>query len=591
MAQKVNPIAVRLHLNRCSNSFWFSDYYYAQLLSQDYLLRNYIQSIRPATNSQWGFRIGRCVIHRYPKKALFHIFYQIPRLDGSQRAGTTFSVNSFSGRGVNSRTAIIEKNAQESEARSRWNERTERALAKTSVASFSLASLARTEVARSRLALATFLEKKRKSFAFPLCDLRYLREAEAHKVTKSRKLAPKVSSVWEAIHRGKRVVSADNSLLAQPISGSTANQYASIFVDLSIFFSLSKGVLGSFFGYRPGVIDKSTVRLSSFDYHPIEYYLQDSRLPFLVTEMSLRQTGYRPLHFPFRNLAQSWINLHWLALRYLFWQKYCISAFQNPVCRPLTNILNSLASPTQLSEFGKRKDLGSKRRASQSELESFAKGTVLEEKMRESDIDRVSASLRSLRSFVASHAINSNKFISLEVYKQDRPGTEGASRATQANELGKTRKAKLPNESLLAKGHEMRKKIVKNSNYWRNIESVLSLEASNDVQIIPVRSTSLFQSASLLAQEICVQLMQKQSFPKIWKNISRSLNRQKPKVIKGMRISCSGRLNGAEIAKTESRQWGETSLHVFQDQIDYAKKFSLSPYGILGVKVWISYSE
>nr|QIQ23003.1 ribosomal protein S3 [Coleochaete scutata] len=181
--------------------------------------------------------------------------------------------------------------------------------------------------------------------------------------------------------------------------------------------------------------------------------------------------------------------------------------------------------------------------------------------------------------------------ISLEVYKQDRPGTEGASRATQANELGKTRKAKLPNESLLAKGHEMRKKIVKNSNYWRNIESVLSLEASNDVQIIPVRSTSLFQSASLLAQEICVQLMQKQSFPKIWKNISRSLNRQKPKVIKGMRISCSGRLNGAEIAKTESRQWGETSLHVFQDQIDYAKKFSLSPYGILGVKVWISYSE
>ena len=54
-------------------------------------------------------------------------------------------------------------------------------------------------------------------------------------------------------------------------------------------------------------------------------------------------------------------------------------------------------------------------------------------------------------------------------------------------------------------------------------------------------------------------------------------------------LSCSGRLNGAEIAKTECRKYGETSLHVFSDQIDYAKAQASTPYGILGVKVWVSY--
>jgi Ribosomal protein S3, C-terminal domain len=627
MAQKVNPIAVRLHLNRCSNSFWFSDYYYAQLLSQDYLLRNYIKSIRPPTNSQWGFRIGRCIIHRYPKKALFHIFYQIPRLDGSQRAATTFSVNSFSGRGVNSRTAIVEKSAQESEACSQ-NSRS--APSSRSLHSVPFLKWRQTPEGRFKRmpfvasALATFLKKKRrKSFAFPLCDLRHLREAEAHKVTKSGKLAPKVSFVREAINRGKRIVSADTPLLAQPMRGLTANQYASVFVDLSMKWR-SKGALGSFFGYRPGVTSFVTVRLSSFDYHPVEYYLQDAQLPMSVTAMSLRQSGYRPLHFPFRNLAQSWINLHWLALRYLFWQKYCISPF--PVC--LKNIFHSLA----LSEFVKKKGdcLGSElserlrrqERAQRKKKENdtlcssefLSKTATLpsvaffvekwQQKRKYLPASFFRFSNTTLRSLAASlrdsqSTLVSNPFISLDVYKEDSPGSQ-RSKLPQANEfykrghsratVGSEREATRPNGSQLAKGHEIGL-VVKNSNYWRNIESVLSLEASNDVQIIPIRSTSLFQSASFLAQEICVQLMQKQSFPKIWKNISRSLNRQKPKVIKGMRISCSGRLNGAEIAKTESRQWGETSLHVFQDQIDYAKKFSLSPYGILGVKVWISYSE
>ncbi len=59
--------------------------------------------------------------------------------------------------------------------------------------------------------------------------------------------------------------------------------------------------------------------------------------------------------------------------------------------------------------------------------------------------------------------------------------------------------------------------------------------------------------------------------------------------MKGIHICCSSRLNGAEIAKTECRKYGETSLHVFFDQIDYVKAQASTPYGILSVKVWVSY--
>jgi small subunit ribosomal protein S3 len=99
--------------------------------------------------------------------------------------------------------------------------------------------------------------------------------------------------------------------------------------------------------------------------------------------------------------------------------------------------------------------------------------------------------------------------------------------------------------------------------------------------------SSIFQSASLIAQEIACKLEQKKSFRQICRSIFQQISNCK--YIKGIRISCSGRLNGAEIAKTECRKYGETSLHVFSDKIDYAQTKASTAYGILGVKVWISY--
>jgi len=59
------------------------------------------------------------------------------------------------------------------------------------------------------------------------------------------------------------------------------------------------------------------------------------------------------------------------------------------------------------------------------------------------------------------------------------------------------------------------------------------------------------------------------------------------KRVEGIRICCSGRLEGAEIARTECSKYGKTSRNVFNQKIDYASAEVSTRYGILGVKVWI----
>ncbi len=59
----------------------------------------------------------------------------------------------------------------------------------------------------------------------------------------------------------------------------------------------------------------------------------------------------------------------------------------------------------------------------------------------------------------------------------------------------------------------------------------------------------------------------------------------------GIKIMVSGRLNGAEMARSEMYKEGRTPLHTFRADIDYALAESLTTYGLLGVKVWICKGE
>ena len=59
----------------------------------------------------------------------------------------------------------------------------------------------------------------------------------------------------------------------------------------------------------------------------------------------------------------------------------------------------------------------------------------------------------------------------------------------------------------------------------------------------------------------------------------------------GIRVNVSGRLGGAEIARTEWYREGRVPLHTLRADIDYAHAEASTPYGIIGVKVWIFKGE
>ena len=59
----------------------------------------------------------------------------------------------------------------------------------------------------------------------------------------------------------------------------------------------------------------------------------------------------------------------------------------------------------------------------------------------------------------------------------------------------------------------------------------------------------------------------------------------------GIKVQISGRLNGAEIARSEMFKEGRTPLHTFRADIDYCKTEALTKVGLLGIKVWICRGE
>jgi hypothetical protein len=110
---------------------------------------------------------------------------------------------------------------------------------------------------------------------------------------------------------------------------------------------------------------------------------------------------------------------------------------------------------------------------------------------------------------------------------------------------------------------------------------------STETKILPQKIDSKYLSAHFLCAFICQRLQEGISFRFLSQQIVQEAKNH-PK-IQGFRLLCSGRLGGAEMARVESKKYGQTSLHVFSEHIDYACSEALTHSGLLGIKVWISY--
>jgi len=94
--------------------------------------------------------------------------------------------------------------------------------------------------------------------------------------------------------------------------------------------------------------------------------------------------------------------------------------------------------------------------------------------------------------------------------------------------------------------------------------------------------------AKLVAENIATQLEKRISFRRAMKKAIQSSMRLGAK---GVKIVCSGRLGGAEIARTEKYHEGSVPLHTLRSDIDYATAEAETTYGICGIKVWINKGE
>ncbi|RYE12675.1 MAG: 30S ribosomal protein S3, partial [Sphingobacteriaceae bacterium] len=94
--------------------------------------------------------------------------------------------------------------------------------------------------------------------------------------------------------------------------------------------------------------------------------------------------------------------------------------------------------------------------------------------------------------------------------------------------------------------------------------------------------------AQLVAEGVAKQLEARISFRRAMKTTIASTMRMGAE---GIKIMCSGRLGGAEMARTEQYKEGRIPLHTFRADIDYALAEALTTYGKIGVKVWICKGE
>jgi small subunit ribosomal protein S3 len=114
---------------------------------------------------------------------------------------------------------------------------------------------------------------------------------------------------------------------------------------------------------------------------------------------------------------------------------------------------------------------------------------------------------------------------------------------------------------------------------------------TNNSKQIRINVTELARpdgDASLIAEFIAQQLEKRVAFRRATRQ---AIQRAQKSNVQGIKVQVSGRLNGAEIARTEWVREGRVPLQTIRADIDYATKKAFTIYGILGIKVWVFNGE
>jgi len=117
-------------------------------------------------------------------------------------------------------------------------------------------------------------------------------------------------------------------------------------------------------------------------------------------------------------------------------------------------------------------------------------------------------------------------------------------------------------------------------------EITTMVEGKVIVNIVEVRRPE--KDAQLVAENVALQLENRVSFRRAMKQV---MSRAMKSGAKGIKVQCSGRLGGAEMARTESYNEGNIPLQTLRADIDYGFAEGNTTYGKVGVKVWVCHGE
>src|SRR5210317_27999 len=123
-------------------------------------------------------------------------------------------------------------------------------------------------------------------------------------------------------------------------------------------------------------------------------------------------------------------------------------------------------------------------------------------------------------------------------------------------------------------------------NLLKNIKKLLPATHQVTIKVFEVEKVDL--DATLLSHLVAEQLEKRVAFRRA---IREALQRAQKQNVNGIKIQVSGRLNGAEIARSEWIREGRVPLQTLRADIDYATAEANTIYGVLGIKVWLFKSE
>ena len=123
-------------------------------------------------------------------------------------------------------------------------------------------------------------------------------------------------------------------------------------------------------------------------------------------------------------------------------------------------------------------------------------------------------------------------------------------------------------------------------NLVKDIKKLLPSDRKLTIKVFELERVDL--NAKLLAEIVAEQLEKRIAFRRA---IREALQRAQKQNVKGIKIQVSGRLNGAEMARSEWIREGRVPLQTLRADIDYATAEANTIYGILGIKVWLFRSE